>query len=954
MTIISSSNRTANDELASNGRDLGAILQLSNLWQQAISLVNVSTPIDAGRSPDLHLKVLVADGDGGPSDGPPGATAVHRSSGWNPATEDPLFVPPTPYNSQYTAITSGMGSGQAQAGSSLEAPLDAASLLSNNWNRWDLGAIDWAHPPSSLPPEALNALSLVESNPALLNAIKAGGDNGSVDGPITRDSLRKFVGQAGADLAQATKDFQAWQKANPNADATATELARSAAILEANATLLSNAAGSSPAGWSGNVFGTSDLSALASNNPGLSPELKGAAKLWSDPGMLRQVDQAGQSPLSDPDGRVNAANIGAWLKSGAPGGPNSVMDFFNIVASRDAVINVDTSKLTSDVFDHPKNYTAAQKAAVLQELKDTQDRLALDNQLQVTDIGTQTTDGINPNILKTNSDLQSKIDQLSADPDVQTYLSNSSTNALQTLVNADPGLKNAFNDASTKFQSGQTLNDDLAAKDSKGNQVPMGDALHTYVAQAGFFQLAMGQNGSPAADLDLNAIARKSGSYDKIADYYNSEIVSGKRLQEILDSGADPINAAAQFSQEVEAFGNVIDPSVVKANATTLQDNFQDVISKYTFESLTPAELEAALGDGHGKLDENKLKKFITDAGATNSDLSGSVDDPTSMAGQAFHIIKSVWDGVRAGERMVDVLKTAGKMNFGDNAWHTAYKVGAFHGATAIFGGIYLGLAISGHRPTDPGQIIADVGAGINDFGVLTVGAGRAYRSVDSKDLKDAKQGVQAAQDKIRQQDEIVRAKDIALNNATAYQTAAQTARKEAQTAYNQAVKALDASPSMPDLVARAKDAEKLADKAWQAYATNTEHPDQTKLRDWLDKHAASEKAKEELEAGPAQIKRAREAAVSGTQADLQKKDSALNDATTWVDKAKQDLATATEGRTSLDNDLKLANDRLTEVKNRTIEKVKKKVPASGRGLFRQYGSGNWSDHLWPGSEKSR
>src|SRR5262249_33323847 len=160
--------------------------------------------------------------------------------------------------------------------------------------------------------------------------------------------------------------------------------------------------------------------------------------------------------------------------------------------------------------------------AALQELKDAQDGMTLDNQMQVTDIGTQKADGINPNIAKTSADLQSKIDQLSADPDVQSYLSGASTSALQSLVNADPSLKGAFNDALTKFKSGQTLNDDLNAKDSSGNQVPMGVALHSYVAQAGFFQLAMGQNGSPAADLDLTAIAKTSGSYDKIVDYYNS------------------------------------------------------------------------------------------------------------------------------------------------------------------------------------------------------------------------------------------------------------------------------------------------------------------------------------------------------------------------------------------------------------------------------------------------
>ncbi len=739
MTAINSSKSAADLEYRREPGD--AVSRLSESWREAISSFNspapAGTPLFRGGRP----LILVAEGDGGPADRPPGATssAANPIPGFNPETDDPSFVPPTSYHSYYTDITSGMGTGQQQAVSSLEAPIDAASLLSNNWNRWNLGEIDWAHPPSTLPPEALNALSLVESNPALLNAIKAGGDNGSVDGPITRESLHKFVGQAAADLVRADKDFKAWQKANPNADATATALARSAALLEANATLLSNAAGSSQPGWSGNVFNADNLTALASNNPGLSPDLRAAAKLWSDPGMLRQIDQAGQSPLSSPDGLVNAGNIGAWLTSSAPGDLNSVMDFLNSVAARDAVIRVDTSSLTSDIFDHPENYSAAQKAAALQELRDTQDRLIFDDQFHLLDVGTQTADGINPNLPKTTADLQSKIDILSADPDVQAYLSKAATGALQTLISADPALKSAFDDAFAKFQSGQTLNDDLNAKDSSGSQVKPGLALHIYVAQAGFFQLAMGQDGSPAADLDLTAIAKNSGSYDKIVDYYKSEIVSGKRLQELLDSGVDPVDAAAQFSLDVEAFGNVVDPAVVESDAPTLQDNFQDVLSEHIFESLTPAMLETALGDGHGNLDESKLKKFITDAGTSNPDLAGSVDDPRSQAGMAFHFVKSIWDGVRAGERMIDVLKTAGKMDFADNRWHTLYKVGAFHGATAILGGLYLGFTIAGHAPTDSGQLTADVGLGINLFGVLTVAAGRGIRSIDSPEAERCK-----------------------------------------------------------------------------------------------------------------------------------------------------------------------------------------------------------------------
>jgi hypothetical protein len=932
------------------GQVATALDQLTSRWRDAVSdfttVVNSgssgSTPANPTVSSNTHFKVLTAEGDGGPADHPPGAIppAVHPQPAWNPDTEDPNIVPPTPYNSEYTSITAGMGDAQSQTVSSLEAPLDAASLLSNNWNRWDLGSIDWAHPPASLPPEALNALALVEGNPALLNAIKAGGDNGSVDGPITKDSLDKFVGQAGADLAQATKDFQTWQKNNPNADATATSLARSAALLEANATLLSNAAGSSQPGLSGNVFNASDLAALAANNPGLSPELTGAAKLWSDPGMLKQVDQAGQDPLSNPDGLVNGANIGAWLTSSAPGDENSTMDFFNLVASRDAVVNVDTSNLTSDVFAHPENYTAAQKAAVLQELKDTQDRMTLDNQLQVTDIGTQQKDGINPNLLKTNDDLQAKIDQLSADPDVVSYLSGASTGALQNLVNADPSLKGAFTDSLANFQSGQTLTDDLNAKDSTGTQVPMGVALHTYMAQAGFFQLALGQNGQPAPDLDLTAIAKTSGNYDKIVDYYNSDIVSGNRLKQLLDSGDDPVNAATQFSQEVEAFGNVVDPSVVKAGSQTLQDNFQDTLSENIFESMTPANLEAAFGDGHGNLDESKVKQYITDQEASDPSLSGSVDNPETTAGQAFHLIKSVWDGVRAGERMVDVLKSAGLMSFSDNAWHTAYKVGVFHDVTAILGGAYLGLSIAGHTPTDPGQITADVGAGINTFGVLIVGAGRGIRSIDSPDLKNAKDQVGAATDAKKAADDKVTADQKTSSDADAKETSASNAHQTAVTNYDQALKNLDnanasINPATDSALQSATDKAKAeVAKAQAAYkeALSTDvgiNEAHAKLTTAINDYG---KANAALVDERAPVTRAQQA-LDGAKTDLTNKTNELHDATVEADTAKKELQKSQAASTQADKDLTTAKNNLNDVKSRPGETAKQKAPSVGRGV---------------------
>jgi trimeric autotransporter adhesin len=738
MTSIKSSDRAVAGLGTPAGEGDDPAGQLTAHWQQAISAFSISRPIDtphglpefaAGPRPVIRL----ADGDGGPSDRPAGLTPPpgRPRPADDPATDDPNFVPPTPYHSQYDGLTESM-SGQPQQATSLEAPLDAASLLANNWNRWDLGSIDWAHPPDSLPPEARDALALVEGNPALLNAIRAGGDNGSVDGPVTRDSLDKFVGQAGAALAQASKDFQAWQRANPDADATATELARSAAILEANAPLLSNASGSSPAGWSGNVFNTNDLAALASGNPGLSPALAGAAKLWSDPGMFRQVDQAGQSPFSDPDGLVNGGNFGAWLTSNAPGDANSAMDFFNAVAARDATINVDTSNLTSDVFDHPENYTAAQRAAVLQQLEDAQQRLAIDNQLGVTDIGTEQGDGINPNLAKTMGDLQNRIDQLSADPDVQAYLSNTSTTALQTLVNADPALHDAFTDALVRFESGQTLNDDLNARDSDGNQVSHGDAVQTFVNQAGFFEVAMGRNGSPMLTLNLTEIAKRSGSYQSLFDSYNSDVVSANDVSRLIGSGdsTDVAGGLQAYAREMQAYNQVIDPATVAANAPALQANFSQATSDAVISQLTPSDIEAALGDGHGNLDESKLRNLIAaEKNANPGTLTGNIDDPTSQAGQAFAFIRNAWNTIRYG---VSAFRSLGIIDTGvapTDPLSRGLPNGVLHGISAIFGGISLGLTLGTGVPSDPAGIASLVGAGISEFGLLVNTGGRAYNA---------------------------------------------------------------------------------------------------------------------------------------------------------------------------------------------------------------------------------
>jgi hypothetical protein len=159
---------------------------------------------------------------------------------------------------------------------------------------------------------------------------------------------------------------------------------------------------------------------------------------------------------------------------------------------------------------HPENYTGEQKAAALQQLLDTRRRLAFDADpnVQALDSGTQGNDGVNPNMDKTNADLQSKIDILQNDADVRSFLNSKTGAYLQSIVNSDPDMKAAINASYERFKTGATLNDDLNAKDSNGNQIVQPAALHLFISQAGFFQLAIGQDGKLGSPLDLRRSRR--------------------------------------------------------------------------------------------------------------------------------------------------------------------------------------------------------------------------------------------------------------------------------------------------------------------------------------------------------------------------------------------------------------------------------------------------------------
>jgi Type III secretion system translocator protein, HrpF len=743
---------------------------LRQSWEAAVQKAT-SSPGDQ----NLHVKykVLVDEGDGGPS-------SLHGPSGKTPPSQQtpPGVAPWWPDDGpEWTALTNGGSGNQSSEMQSLRAPLDAARMISDDWDRYDLGAIDWSHPPSDLPPELLNAIQFVEQNPALLKAMSGGGSD-----PVTQKSLNTFIGNAQHDLSQAVEHYQTWQKANPNAGPMAIQLAQSAAILEANNTLL------------GGTYSAQDLENFASQNPGLSSSLTGAAKMWAEPGMLHFLDTAGTDPRTT-DGLVNGGNIGAWLTKGlAPGTDNETMDFINAAASRGPTAGVDTSKLNADIFVHPENYTGEQKAAALQQLLDTRRRLAFDADpnVQALDSGTQGNDGVNPNMDKTNADLQSKIDILQNDADVRSFLNSKTGAYLQSIVNSDPDMKAAINASYERFKTGATLNDDLNAKDSNGNQIVQPAALHLFISQAGFFQLAIGQDGKLGSPLDLTAIAKKSGSYQHILDYYNSNVVTANDLKTLMGEGN--AGAAKAFGLEIQDYGAVIDPSDGAPQTRTLQDN----LNSTALSGLTPQQLETALGDGHENLDQTKLDALINQldqqATANGTPLS------TSDKAQIVSIVHSVWNAVTFGTQTSDAVKdlNLGKWN---NPLAKAYNVGALHGASAILGGIALGLSIKGSAPSDPASIARFIGLGVQNLGFLINGAARVYNfTLDrlQQQLGEAFTERTAARAGVAKAKEDLDASGNELLNAKAEEQSAKSALEDAKKRVSEAEEALKAAQAAP------------------------------------------------------------------------------------------------------------------------------------------------------------
>lgn len=620
----------------------------------------------------------------------------------------------------------------------LNAPLANAELITANWHSWGLHAgMDFNNPPADLPPEAKAALKAVGSNPALMQALDSGG-SGKANGTITQADVNSFITHATDDAKAAGKSFSDWMAKNPNADDASKALARSATLLMANATLISGA-DPNQAATTSDSFSAQDLTALASM-PGVSPDLAQAASFWSHPGMFAMLDNGGSSPATDkPDGTSTRNNIGGWIGSQAPATSADFSSMLNQAAAADMTAGVDTSKVGNDIFSNPTNpdgtpkYDAQTKAAVLQQLIQTDSVLGAGQSGNLWN-GDQGKIGLAANEGSVRRDLEDKINTLSQDPDVTAWQSQNRPAALQSLVGSDSAISGALQgDFNDQIASGKALDSLLGSKDSSGNPVSDGAALLSLASQYQFYADALGTGGQPAGGLaSLQGIVSKDSQFSRLSDEYSSQIVSGQELRDKLSAGEDLQTASQEFSGDAAGFAAVLDPRTVSDNASTLQANFSDVLTGQMLGQAPASDITDVIGDGHGGLDDAKIKAVMDQLQAQDPDIFKNADGSEIKPDQITNLIKQVWDS--AGRQPAKVMDAIGKLT-GDkptNALNAQYSKGALHLVSAMFSGMTL-IGKGAEKPTTPAQIASTAATGVQFAGLMLEGGAKFSKSAGIK-----------------------------------------------------------------------------------------------------------------------------------------------------------------------------------------------------------------------------
>ncbi|MFV3315022.1 type III effector HrpK domain-containing protein [Pseudomonas sp. NY15374] len=615
------------------------------------------------------------------------------------------------------------GDKPTQAEKDLERPRAASKMLSDNWDKWGLHdrKIDFANPPSDLPPEAQATLKYLAGSPSLMNALDSGG-LGKSDGVITHADVDKFISQQNKDLSAASSSYSKFLSKNPGASDLAKENAKSAAIVMANISLVSSAGpqmeGANQRANNGSLT-TDNLNAIKSDS-GLSPELTGAAGYWSNPGMWHVMDSAGDHPATaSSDGIVQQKNIGAWLENQAPKDDHGVLMMLSNASIRGSLAGVDTSKLTKDVLEHPENYDGKTKAAAMLEITDARARLQASDKVDGDLYAGITADSqyhLNPTKSKVMKQLDDAISKLGNDADVKAYMAANQGPGMRDIINADPAMKKALQHSQdSQINSGNIINTALATKDGNGNPLSLPDALALAGTDATLTDLALGGDGN----VDLASIADKSGKSGDIEQYFREHILNGKDLEDGLSKGGDPMTVIGQYASNAALFKEFLGDKVTPQEASEVGQRINQAVSDSLIDGADNTTLKDIFGDGSGNFDENKAKAIIDKAMADDPDMFKDSSGAPIRPQDVISMLRSVWDTNRQGEKISDVLPKSIdglKLNVSES-----YKQGLLHIGSALLAGGVLAArsATGGNSPTDNASRVS---AGMQFAGLIIEG----------------------------------------------------------------------------------------------------------------------------------------------------------------------------------------------------------------------------------------
>ncbi|MDH2431369.1 type III effector HrpK domain-containing protein [Pokkaliibacter sp. MBI-7] len=373
--------------------------------------------------------------------------------------------------------------------------------------------------------EAEEGMAYLMANPALATAIDTGGKDGKADGKITKKDLKSFAKIMDKQLKGADEMMKDYMKAHPDADPQSLSMVRSAAMMYANDAVLRGAADYKKVGANNqqdtHYSATADFEALANpaNNPDLSPQLAEAARLWSKPGMLSILEDAGLKGKDvarhGGDGLVAKGDFKAFVEKLAPKNGAEFSDFMAYAAMLNAAAKVDISKLDGDVFEHPDQYSGAAKAAVLMKLQKTQQYVVAGRDIRDTD--------------ETEKDMQAKIDQLQSDADVQRFMETQVKANKQEIINSSPELaRNVGQYMQSDVLTGNSLRkslDQLGANPSAGQ---VSNALEDFRGEVQQYQDLTGKT------LDVADIVASRPDLARTLQQADKSVMDGSALTEQL------------------------------------------------------------------------------------------------------------------------------------------------------------------------------------------------------------------------------------------------------------------------------------------------------------------------------------------------------------------------------------------------------------------------------------